>query len=66
MTEREVQDRLAITDSIYRYCRSVDRLDVALGHSVFHPDSYADFDIYKKMPALESGTVFAGYVPEAA
>jgi hypothetical protein len=47
MNEHDVQDRLAITDCIYRYCRSVDRLDVSLGHSVFHPDSYADFTTYK-------------------
>jgi hypothetical protein len=39
----EVSHRLAITDQIYRYCRSVDRLDVALGHHVFHPDAHADF-----------------------
>lgn len=39
----EIVDRLAITDKIYRYCRSVDRLDVALGRSVFHKDSTADF-----------------------
>jgi hypothetical protein len=43
----DVASRLAIMDKIYRYCRSVDRLDVPLGHSVFHPDSYADFGIYK-------------------
>jgi hypothetical protein len=43
MSPQEVADRLAITDKIYRYCRSVDRLDVAVGHSVFHPDSHADF-----------------------
>lgn len=36
-------DRLAIIDKIHRYCRSVDRLDVGLGHTVFHEDSYADF-----------------------
>lgn len=47
MNAQEVADRLAITDKLYRYCRSVDRLDVALGHSVFHPDSYADFSGYK-------------------
>ena len=47
MTDHDVADRLAITEQIYRYCRSVDRLDVPLGHSVFHPDSYADFGIYK-------------------
>jgi hypothetical protein len=47
MTDREIADRLEITEQIYRYCRSVDRLDVALGHAVFHPDSYADFGLYK-------------------
>jgi hypothetical protein len=47
MDADEVADRLAITDQIYRYCRSVDRLDVPLGHSVFHPDSKADFGVYK-------------------
>jgi len=36
-------DRMAIQDGLYRYCRSVDRLDVPLGHSVFHEDSTADF-----------------------
>lgn len=43
MSQQEIADRLAITDKIYRYCRSVDRLDVAVGHSVFHADSVADF-----------------------
>jgi hypothetical protein len=43
MSAQDVADRLAITDQIYRYCRSVDRLDVAVGHRAFHPDSHADF-----------------------
>ena len=43
MSPAEVADRMAITDKIYRYCRSVDRLDIAVGHSVFHEDSHADF-----------------------
>jgi hypothetical protein len=47
MSDQEIADRLAITGQIYRYCRSVDRLDVPLGHRVFHPDSYADFGSYK-------------------
>lgn len=47
INSRDVADRLAITDQIYRYCRSVDRLDVPLGHRVFHVDSYADFGSYK-------------------
>jgi len=47
MPTQDVADRLAIMEQIYRYCRSVDRLDVELGHSVFHPDSCADFGLYK-------------------
>lgn len=43
ISAEEVADRLAITDKIYRYCRAVDRLDVPLGYSVFHPDSRAIF-----------------------
>ncbi|MDR2856680.1 MAG: nuclear transport factor 2 family protein [Novosphingobium sp.] len=40
---QQIADRLAIMDRIYRYCRSVDRLDVPAGHSVFHEDGHADF-----------------------
>lgn len=40
---RALADRRAITDLIYRYCRSVDRLDVPLGHSIWHEDGYADY-----------------------
>lgn len=40
---QELADRQAITDMIYRYCRSVDRLDVPLGHSIWHEDSTADY-----------------------
>lgn len=43
MTHDEVAARLAITEKLYRYCRSVDRLDVPVGHTVFHEDSHADF-----------------------
>ena len=38
-----VADRLLITDLIYRYCRAVDRLDVPLGHSIWHADGIADY-----------------------
>jgi len=38
-----VADRQAITDLIYKYCRSVDRLDVPLGHSIWHEDATADY-----------------------
>ncbi|HSW11865.1 MAG TPA: nuclear transport factor 2 family protein [Solimonas sp.] len=40
---RAVADRQAITDLIYRYCRAVDRLDIPLGHSVWHEDGHADY-----------------------
>lgn len=42
-------DRQAITDLVYRYCRSVDRLDVPLGHSIWHDDATADYgaDVYQ-------------------
>lgn len=32
-----------ITDLIYRYCRSVDRLDISLGHSIWQDDGHADY-----------------------
>lgn len=45
---RELLDRQQIMDLIQRYCRSVDRIDEALGHSIFHPDATADFgDFYQ-------------------
>jgi hypothetical protein len=40
---RDLTDRHAITDLIYRYCRAVDRLDVPLGHSLWHEDGIADY-----------------------
>lgn len=40
---RDHDDRQAITDLIYRYCRSVDRLDIPLGHSIWHDDGVADY-----------------------
>jgi hypothetical protein len=40
---QELTDRQAITDHIHRYCRAVDRLDVALGHSIWHDDGIADY-----------------------
>ena len=42
-TLEQMAGKFAITEQIYRYCRSVDRLDVPLGHSVFHEDATADY-----------------------
>lgn len=42
-----IADRMAIMEQAYRYCRSVDRLDVPLGHACFHPGSTADFPTYQ-------------------
>jgi hypothetical protein len=48
-TLEELADRQLITELIYRYCRSVDRLDVPLGHSIWHEDAIADYgpDFYQ-------------------
>jgi hypothetical protein len=40
---RDISDRHAITDLIHRYCRSVDRLDIPLGHSIWHENAFADY-----------------------
>ena len=40
---KALADRQAISDLIYRYCRSVDRLDISLGHSIWHDDATADY-----------------------
>lgn len=39
----DLKDREAIRALIYTYCRSVDRLDVPLGHSIWHDDGVADY-----------------------
>lgn len=44
---RELADREAIRERIYRYCRAVDRLDAPLGWSIFHEDATADYDMFK-------------------
>jgi SnoaL-like domain len=36
-------DKMAIQEQIRCYCRAVDRLDIPLGHAVFHEDSTADY-----------------------
>lgn len=40
---RMLLDRQAIADKLAAYCRAVDRLDIPLGHTVFHADGHADY-----------------------
>ncbi|MAM83729.1 MAG: hypothetical protein CL472_03530 [Acidobacteria bacterium] len=35
--------RQSITDTLYRYCRAMDRIDHALGYSIWHEDGTADY-----------------------
>lgn len=46
---RALLDREAISQQLANYCRAVDRLDVSLGHAVFHADATADYgaDLYQ-------------------
>lgn len=40
--------RQTIAELIYRYCRSVDRLDPNLGYTIWHDDAVADYgDFYR-------------------
>lgn len=39
----ELLDKQEITEQIYNYARSMDRLDLELGKSVFHPEATADY-----------------------
>jgi hypothetical protein len=43
MSANPMSDREAIVDLIYRYCRAMDRIDHALGYSIWHPDGTADY-----------------------
>jgi hypothetical protein len=38
-----IADRQAITDLIYRYCRSMDRIDESLGYSIWNENAVADY-----------------------
>jgi SnoaL-like domain len=45
-TLQNLADRQAITDLLYRYCRSMDRIDAELGYSIWHEDATADYEGY--------------------
>jgi len=46
-----VADRQTITEIIYRHCRSMDRIDVELGYSLWHEDAVVDYGGYYRGPA---------------
>ncbi|MDV7355322.1 nuclear transport factor 2 family protein [Rhodococcus oxybenzonivorans] len=54
---KNLLDKQAITEVIHRYCRGVDRCDVELLESVYHPDSYDDHGYWKG-----NGREFAAFV----
>ena len=60
-TLQTLADRQAITDMIYRYCRSMDRIDAELGYSIWHEDAVADYgaEVYQG-----SGRGFIDFVCE--
>ncbi len=38
-----LSDKQAITEVLYRYCRGLDRMDVGMARSVWHPNGTADY-----------------------
>lgn len=42
-TYTQIAEKQEITELIYRYCRAVDRLDIELGHSIWHENAVADY-----------------------
>ena len=40
---REIHDRQQITQLLYCYCRAVDRIDEALGYTIWHDDAQVDY-----------------------
>lgn len=53
----QLQDREAIREVIYRYCHAVDRCDLAMLKSCYHPDGYDDHGFF-----AGNGHEFADYV----
>lgn len=46
-TEETLLDREAIREAMARYCRGIDRLDVDLIKSAYHPDAFDDHGPFK-------------------
>jgi SnoaL-like domain len=50
---QELCDRQAIVDALHLYCRGVDRMDMALLRSIFHPDAVSHHPPYADGPVEE-------------
>jgi len=58
----ETSDRQAITQMLHLYCRAMDRMDLALGYSIWHDDGEAD---YGEAIFRGTGRGFVDFVAEA-
>lgn len=56
----ELADRLAIAETLARYCRGIDRCDAALLAAVFTPDARIDYGDGPKSPAATIPSLMAG------
>jgi len=45
-TLQGLADRAQITELLYRYCRSMDRMDAELGYTIWHEHATADYEGY--------------------
>ncbi len=45
--ESRINDREAIRDALYRWCRGIDRKDWPVARSAFHPDAYDNHGSYR-------------------
>lgn len=46
MAAPTIEDRTQILDTLYRYCRGIDRLDEELVRSCYHPDAIDNHGLY--------------------
>lgn len=60
MDTTEIADRLAIAETLARYCRGIDRCDGALLEAVFTPDARIDYGDGPKSPADTIPGLMAG------
>lgn len=60
MDMTEIADRLAIAETLARYCRGIDRCDAALLAEVFTPDARIDYGDGAKSPAETIPGLMAG------